>query len=44
MEFCGLITSVEQFPPATDTTLTVRLRDVDGNVGAPAQIIIHVGP
>jgi hypothetical protein len=44
MQFCGLITPVEQFPPATDTTLTVRLRDVDGNVGAPTQIIIHVGP
>jgi hypothetical protein len=44
MEFCAPITSVEQFPPATDTTLTVRLRDVDGNVGAPAQIIVHVGP
>ncbi len=44
MQFCGLITPVEQFPPGTDTTLTVRLRDVDGNVGAPAQIIIQVGP
>lgn len=44
MQFCGLITAVEQFPPATDTTVTVRLRDVSGNVGAPAQIIIHVGP
>jgi hypothetical protein len=45
MEFCSAtITSAEEFPPATDTTLTVRLRDVDGNVGAPAQIIIHVGP
>jgi hypothetical protein len=44
VEFCAVITSVEEFPPATDTTLTVRLRDVIGNVGAPAQIIIHVGP
>lgn len=44
IQFCGLITSVEQFPPAMDTTLTVRLRDVDGNVGALAQIIIQVGP
>ncbi|MGD0949831.1 MAG: hypothetical protein ABSA52_20680 [Candidatus Binatia bacterium] len=44
MEFCAPITSVEQFPPGTDTTLTVRLRDVNGNVGAPAQIIIHIGP
>jgi hypothetical protein len=44
MEFCALITSDEQFPPAADTALTVRLRDVDGNVGAPAQIIVHAGP
>jgi hypothetical protein len=44
IEFCALITSVEQFPPDTDTTLTVRLRDVNGNVGPTAQIIIHVGP
>jgi hypothetical protein len=44
MQFCGPITPVEQFPPAMDTTLTVRLRDVNGNVGAPAQIVIHVGP
>jgi hypothetical protein len=44
VEFCASITSVEQFPPATDTTLTVRLRDVIGNVGPPAQIIVHVGP
>jgi len=45
IEFClSTVTSAEEFPPATDTTLTVRLRDVNGNVGAPAQIIIHVGP
>jgi hypothetical protein len=45
IEFCSAsITSAEEFPPATDTTLTVRLRDVNGNVGAPAQIIIHIGP
>ena len=45
IEFClSTVTSVEEFPPGTDTTLTVRLRDVNGKVGAPAQIIIHVGP
>jgi hypothetical protein len=44
IEFCASITPVEEFPPSTDTTLTVRLRDVNGNAGAPAQIIIHVGP
>ncbi len=43
IEFCALITQVEQFAVA-DTVVTARLRDVDGNVGAPAQIIIHVGP
>ena len=42
IQFCGVITSIEQFPVA-DTVVTARLRDVDGNVGAPAQIIIHVG-
>jgi hypothetical protein len=44
IEFCASITPNEQFPPAADTTLTVRLRDVNGRVGAPAQIIIHAGP
>jgi hypothetical protein len=43
-EFCGEITPVEQFPPSTDTKLTVRLRDVNGAVGAPAQIVVHAGP
>jgi predicted outer membrane repeat protein len=41
MEFCGLVTSVDPFPGG-DTLVTVRLRDVNGNVGVPAQIIIHV--
>ena len=44
VEFCAFITSVEQFPPDTATMLTVRLRDVMGNVGPPAQIIVQVGP
>jgi hypothetical protein len=41
MEFCGLVTSIGPFPGG-DTLVTVRLRDVNGNVGVPAQIIIHV--
>jgi hypothetical protein len=45
IEFClSTVTSAEQFPPNTDTTLTVRLRDVNGAVGAPAQIVVHIGP
>ncbi len=43
MQFCTAIQSADQFPVG-DTLVTVRLRDVNGNVGAPAQIIIHVGP
>jgi len=42
VEFCGLITGVMEFPPG-DTLVTVRLRDQDGNVGPPEQIIIRVG-
>jgi hypothetical protein len=45
VEFCAAIESRrEQFPPGTQTLLTVRLRDVVGNVGPPAQIVIDVGP
>ncbi len=43
MQFCAAIQSADQFPVA-DTLVTARLRDVNGNVGVPAQIIIHVGP
>ena len=42
IEFCALITRFERFA-AGDTVLTVRLRDVDGNVGAPARIVVHIG-
>jgi hypothetical protein len=41
-QFCGFITGVLVFP-AGDTTVSVRLRDVDGNPGAMAQLVIHVG-
>lgn len=40
-QFCGFISAILQFPRG-DTLLTVRLRDVDGNVGAPAQMVIRV--
>jgi hypothetical protein len=43
IEFCSLVDRPDRFPPG-DTVLTVRLRDTDGNVGAPAQIVIHIGP
>jgi hypothetical protein len=43
IEFCSLIDTPDRFPQG-DTVLTVRLRDTDDNVGAPAQIVIHVGP
>jgi hypothetical protein len=43
VEFCGFVTGVMEFP-AGDTLVTVRLRDQDGNVGPPEQIIIRVGP
>ena len=40
-QFCGFITGVVIFPP-DDTTVTVRLRDVDGNPGVAAQLVIRV--
>jgi hypothetical protein len=41
-QFCGLMTGVLQFPPG-DTLVTARLRDVNGNVGPLAQMIVRVG-
>lgn len=43
IEFCSLVDTPDQFPQG-DTVLTVRLRDTDRNVGAPAQIVVHIGP
>jgi hypothetical protein len=37
-----VITAALRFPPG-DTLITARLRDVPGNVGPPAQMIIRVG-
>ena len=42
VEFCGAITSFTEFQPG-DTLVTARLRDADGNPGAPAQIVIRIG-
>lgn len=42
-QFCSpKITSVLAFP-AGDTVITARLRDVDGNLGNPAAILVRVG-
>jgi hypothetical protein len=43
IQFCGFIDQLIEFPPG-DTLVTARLRDVDGNPGSPAQLMIHVGP
>lgn len=40
-QFCGFVNVPLGFPPG-DTTVTTRLRDSEGNWGAPAQIIIRV--
>ena len=42
LEFCGFVDRRLAFP-AGDTVVTARLRDTDGNRGAPLQIVIHVG-
>ncbi|MGH3054553.1 MAG: hypothetical protein ACRDL7_06200, partial [Gaiellaceae bacterium] len=42
IQFCGLMTSVLQFPPG-DTRVSARLRDIDGNVGPVAQLVVRVG-
>ena len=40
-QFCGAVDGVMVFP-AGDTLLTARLRDVNGNVGPHAQLIVRV--
>ena len=42
IQFCGFVTGVMTFPPG-DTMVTVRLRDVGGNPGPIAQLVVHVG-
>ncbi|GBD27385.1 hypothetical protein HRbin30_02732 [bacterium HR30] len=41
VQFCALINDALTFPPG-DTIVTVRLRDIGGNVGEPAQVVVRV--
>jgi hypothetical protein len=41
VQFCTLINDALTFPPG-DTIVTARLRDIGGNVGEPAQIVVRV--
>jgi hypothetical protein len=41
VQFCGDISSTLRFPPGP-TLVTATLRDEDGNIGAPAQLVIRV--
>jgi len=43
VQFCGFVTGVMEFQPG-DTLVTVRLRDVSGNPGAPAQMVVRINP
>lgn len=40
IQFCDQLATVSAFPPG-DTVVTVRLRDVGGNLGPPAQVIVR---
>lgn len=40
IQFCSQVATVTAFPPG-DTLLTVRLRDVGGNLGPAAQVVIR---
>lgn len=41
IQFCGFIGQALTFPPG-DTLVTVRLRDAQGNVGLPRQLLVRV--
>jgi hypothetical protein len=41
VQFCGFVTGVMEFSPG-DTLVTVRLRDVSGNPGVPAQMVVRI--
>lgn len=43
LQFCNLVARPMEFPPG-DTRLTARLRDIRGNFGPPAQIIVRIQP
>ena len=42
VQFCGRVTSWFAFP-AGDTTVTVRLQDIEGNPGPATQLIVRIG-
>ena len=42
IQFCALVDSILDFPNG-DTLLTVRLRDVNGNVGQTARVVVRIG-
>ncbi len=42
LQFCGFIDGALHFPNG-DTRFTARLRDAQGNVGLPRQIVVRVG-
>ncbi len=41
VQFCGFIGQALTFPPG-DTLVTVRVRDVQGNLGAPRQLLVRL--
>jgi len=41
LQFCGFIGQILAFPSG-DTTVTVRVRDILGNLGPPKQLIIRI--
>lgn len=43
VQFCAQVTRLFAFPVG-DTVLTVRLRDIQGNVGPEARIVVRVSP
>lgn len=40
-QYCDIVSATAEFPPG-DTVVTARLRDVGGNVGPTAQIVVRV--
>ncbi len=43
VQYCGLINEPLQFPVG-DTRITVRIRDENGNLSLPRQIIVRIAP
>ena len=42
IQFCHFMATTESWPLG-DSVLTVQLRDIDGNLGPPVQIVVKVG-